>query len=111
MPAPASSPPSTSRRRTVAPSSCACFEGTRMTEPAPTPRLTVVTLGVRDFHASLRFYEALGFVRKVRSTGDEVAFLDAGGLVLALYRWNQLAQDAVLAETPVPAGFRGITLA
>jgi uncharacterized glyoxalase superfamily protein PhnB len=82
-----------------------------MTEPAPLPRLTVVTLGVRDFHASLRFYEALGFVRKVRSTGDEVAFLDAGGIVLALYRWNQLAQDAVLAETPVPAGFRGITLA
>ena len=38
------------------------------------PRLTVVTLGVRDFAASVRFYEMLGFVRKMRSTGDEVAF-------------------------------------
>jgi uncharacterized protein len=49
------------------------------------PRLTVVTLGVRDFHASLKFYEALGFERKVRATGDEVAFFDAGGVVLALW--------------------------
>ena len=48
------------------------------------PRLTAVTLGVRDFHASLRFYEALGFVRKFRATGDEIAFIDAGGVVLAL---------------------------
>ncbi len=57
----------------------------------PYPRLTVVTLGVRDFAASVRFYEMLGFVRKIRSTGDEVAFFDAGGVVLALYRWADLA--------------------
>jgi predicted lactoylglutathione lyase len=84
-----------------------------MTEPTPTPRprLTAVTLGVRDFHASLRFYEALGFARKLRSTGDEIAFFDAGGVVLALYRWDQLAQDAALESRPVSAGFRGTTLA
>ena len=29
------------------------------------------------------FYEALGFKRKVRATGDEVAFFEAGGVVLA----------------------------
>jgi uncharacterized protein len=56
-----------------------------LVEPAPKPRLTAITLGVRDFHASLRFYEALGFARKLRSTGDEIAFFDAGGVVLALY--------------------------
>jgi catechol 2,3-dioxygenase-like lactoylglutathione lyase family enzyme len=77
----------------------------------PKPRLTAVTLGVRDFHASLRFYEALGFARKLRSTGDEIAFFDAGGVVLALYRWDQLAKDAVLDSRPAPAGFRGTTLA
>jgi uncharacterized protein len=75
------------------------------------PRLTVVTLGVRDLPASVRFYEALGFVRKVRATGDEVAFFDAGGSVLALYPWDLLAKDARLAAEPRPAAFRGSTVA
>jgi uncharacterized protein len=82
-----------------------------MSEPAPMPRLTAVTLGVRDFHASLRFYEALGFARRLRATGDEIAFLDAGCVVLALYRWDALAQDAALEPRPLPAAFRGTTLA
>jgi catechol 2,3-dioxygenase-like lactoylglutathione lyase family enzyme len=85
-----------------------------MNEPTPKPlrpHLTVVTLGVRDFDASLRFYEALGFPRRLRSTGDEVAFLDAGGVVLGLFRWDDLAQDAALASRPIPTGFRGTTLA
>jgi catechol 2,3-dioxygenase-like lactoylglutathione lyase family enzyme len=76
-----------------------------MNEPArPKPRLTAVTLGVRDFNASLRFYEALGFARRLRSTGDEIAFLDAGGVVLALYRWDQLAKDAALESPASPGG-------
>ena len=75
------------------------------------PRLTAVTLGVHDFRASVRFYEALGFVRKMRATGDEVAFFDAGGVVLALYRWDQLAEDAAMPVTPLPAAFRGTTVA
>jgi catechol 2,3-dioxygenase-like lactoylglutathione lyase family enzyme len=77
---------------------------------APTPTLTVVTLGVRDVPASARFYEALGFVRKFRATGDEIAFVDAGGVVLALWDWNKLAEDACLGEARAP-GFRGSTLA
>lgn len=75
------------------------------------PRLTVVTLGVRDFATSVRFYESLGFARKMRKTGDEIAFFDAGGVVLALYRWKDLAADARLAAEPAPAAFRGVTLA
>jgi catechol 2,3-dioxygenase-like lactoylglutathione lyase family enzyme len=94
-----------------------------MSNPAPIPRLTAVTLGVRDFHASLLFYETLGFARRLRATGDEVAFLDAGGVVLALYPWDKLAQDAAVStpdpprlperegEGEVPARFRGTTLA
>jgi uncharacterized protein len=74
-------------------------------------RLTAVTLGVHDLPASVRFYEALGFVRKVHATGDEVAFFEAGGSVLALYPWELLAKDAVLAVDPRPAAFRGSTVA
>ena len=77
----------------------------------PSPRLTAVTLGVRDFVTSVRFYESLGFVRKMRKTGDEIAFFDAGGVMLALYRWKDLAADAKLAAEPAPAAFRGVTLA
>jgi predicted lactoylglutathione lyase len=73
--------------------------------------LTVVTLGVRDMARSVRFYEALGLTRKVRAAGDEVAFFEAGGVVLALYGWDMLAQDAALAAEPKAATFRGATLA
>ncbi len=49
-------------------------------------RLNVVTLGVTDFARSVRFYEALGFERRLKATGDQIAFFDAGGMVLALFR-------------------------
>lgn len=73
--------------------------------------LTVITLGVSDMRRSVRFYEDLGLIRKVRATGDEVAFFDAGGVVLALYGWDMLADDAALARSPRPPAFRGVTLA
>lgn len=74
-------------------------------------RLTAVTLGVTDMGASIRFYDALGLPRKFEVTGESVAFFDAGGVVLALYPWRLLAEDAALADTPRPAAFRGMTLA
>jgi hypothetical protein len=75
------------------------------------PRLTVVTLGVADVPASARFYEALGFQRKFRATGDEIAFFDAGGVVIALWDWDKLAADACVEATPRPQAFGGTTLA
>ena len=75
------------------------------------PKLTAMTLGVRDVPASARFYEALGLKRKFRSTGDEIAFFDAGGVVLALWDWDQLAEDSVVSSQPRPQTFRGTTLA
>jgi uncharacterized protein len=74
-------------------------------------RFTVVTLGVKDVGKSAAFYEALGFARKFKATGDEVAFFETGGSVLALYTWDKLALDAALPSDPRPATFRGITLA
>ena len=79
--------------------------------PAPIPRLTVITLGVSDMRASIAFYEALGFARKFRATGEAVAFFDTGGTVLALFPWDQLAADATLPDQPRPKTFRGSTLA
>ncbi len=79
--------------------------------PAPVPRLTVITLGVSDIRASIAFYDALGFARRLKATGEAVAFFDTGGPVLALFPWDQLAADATLPDEPRPSSFRGITLA
>lgn len=72
------------------------------------PRLSLVTLGVADVGRARRFYEALGFRASKAGTGD-VAFFDAGGVVLALYGRGALAGDA--GVTNAPAGFRGVSLA
>jgi uncharacterized protein len=82
-----------------------------MSKQAPIPRLTVVTLGVSDMSASIAFYEALGFTRKFRATGEAVAFFDTGCVVLGLFPWDQLALDATLVDHPRPRTFRGMTLA
>jgi hypothetical protein len=79
--------------------------------PAPVARLTVITLGVSDMRASIAFYEALGFPRKMHVTGDAVAFFETGGPVLGLFAWDQLAADATLPDHPRPEAFRGMTLA
>jgi catechol 2,3-dioxygenase-like lactoylglutathione lyase family enzyme len=77
----------------------------------PVPRFTVITLGVADMRRSIGFYEALGFVRKFRATGEVVAFFDTGATVIGLFPWDRLAQDATLPEYPKPNAFRGMTLA
>ena len=82
-----------------------------MSTKAPIPRFTVITLGVSDMRASIAFYEALGFARKFRATGEAVAFFDTGGTVIALFPWDQLARDATLPDQPRPKTFRGLTLA
>ncbi len=72
------------------------------------PRISMVTLGVRDLEASIRFYEqGLGFPR--RESQPQVAFFTLNGTWLELYGREALAQDA-----GVPAqgtGFEGFTLA
>ena len=77
----------------------------------PVPRFTVITIGVDDIRASIAFYEGLGFSRKMRATGEEVAFFDTGGTTIALFAWAKAAREAGVAEEPRPAAFRGVTLA
>lgn len=72
------------------------------------PRITLITLGVRDLARAKRFYEAIGF--SISERGDEtIAFIDAGGVALGLYGWDALAEDA--AASAEGAGFRGVAIA
>ena len=75
------------------------------------PRLTVVTLGVSNMTRAIAFYERLGFARKMKATGENVAFFEAGAMTLSLFPWDQLAADANLRDLPLPMAFRGATLA
>src|ERR1700680_1417433 len=79
--------------------------------PAPVARLTMITLGVGNMRASMAFYEALGFARKFRATGEVVAFFETGGTAIGLFPWDQLARDVTLPDDPRPQTFRGMTLA
>ncbi len=72
------------------------------------PRLTLVTLGVRDLDRAIRFYEALGWTRSVRAA-EGVAFFQVGGMGLSLFPRDRLAEDAGVPEAG--NGFAGITLA
>jgi catechol 2,3-dioxygenase-like lactoylglutathione lyase family enzyme len=72
------------------------------------PRLSLITLGVRDVARSRAFYEALGF--KAGAASKEcVVFLDAGGIVLALWGRTSLAGDVGVADGTCE--FSGVALA
>jgi hypothetical protein len=82
-----------------------------MSTAPPVPRFTFITLGVTDMRASIAFYEALGFARKFRATGEVVAFFDTGATAIGLFPWDELAKDTTLPANPRPVAFRGVTLA
>jgi hypothetical protein len=74
------------------------------------PKISILTLGVRDFAKSLAFYrDGLGFPAPKYKDGEDIVFLQLEGLVLALYPRAALAEDAQVPDsTP---GFSGVTLA
>ena len=72
------------------------------------PRISMLTLGVRDLEKSIRFYEqGLGFPRM--ASPPEVVFFTLNGSWLGLYGREALAQDA--GVSPQGSGFAGITIA
>jgi predicted lactoylglutathione lyase len=75
------------------------------------PRFSVITIGVVDVGRSAAFYEKLGFKRKVKQTGNEVAFFETGATAFSLFAWDRAAAEAALAELPRPTTYRGVTLA
>jgi hypothetical protein len=72
------------------------------------PRLSIVTLGVTDLEKARKFYEALGWTASPASQGD-IVFFQLGGMALALYPRDALAEDACVDAEG--GGFQGITLA
>ncbi len=71
--------------------------------------LHIITLGVRDFKKSVEFYsKTLGW-KPSSNTNDDIAFFQAGGVLLAIYPREKLAEDAL--TSPEGSGFAGITLA
>jgi len=68
----------------------------------------MVTRGVSDIQVARDFYEALGWRASSASLGD-IVFFTAGGVVLALYPRDSLANDASVASTG--QGFRCFSLA
>src|SRR5689334_9444619 len=72
-------------------------------------RLTVVTLGVSELSAARRFYCAGLSWQASSSSNEHIVFIPVGGVVLALYPRQLLAEDACLPATG--GGFGGITLA
>jgi len=75
------------------------------------PRLSILTLGVRNFPASFRFYrDGLGFQTKAKETDGIAWFATTSGVLLGLYPIDKLAEDIGPNVQPRP-GFSGITLA
>ena len=72
------------------------------------PRISMITLGVRDLAAAVKFYEeGLGFPRM--ESPPDVAFFTLNGSWLGLYGRDALAEDANVP--PQGSGFAGFALA
>ena len=70
-------------------------------------RVSLITLGVRDLARARAFYEALGWTTRA-APQDDVAFFQAGGMVVALWDRAQLAEDSGVEDS---GGWGGMTLA
>jgi len=73
------------------------------------PRLNIVTLGVKNLRDSKIFYKnALGW-QPAKGSDENIVFFNHGGVMLALYPVDKLAEDAQIPDKR--SGFSGITLA
>src|SRR3989442_8973565 len=68
-------------------------------------RLSLVTLGVADLARARSFYEALGW-KTGASPAEDVVFFQAGGMIVALWGRQQLAEDTVVEDS---GGWGGVT--
>jgi len=75
------------------------------------PRISLITLGVRDLKKSRAFYDALGW--HMASSDEEaeniVAYNMSNGMALGLFGHDALAHDANVS--PDGSGFRGVSIA
>ena len=73
-------------------------------------RLSLITLGVADVPRAKAFYQGLGWRvdGEVDDETDQVAFFQAGCMIVALWDRGKLADDS---EVDDPGGWGGVTLA
>ncbi|MBW3555593.1 MAG: VOC family protein [Actinobacteria bacterium] len=69
-------------------------------------RVSLITLGVADTARARRFYESLGWSGE--SPDGDVVFFQAGGMIVALWGRDNLAEDSAVTDS---GGWGGITLA
>lgn len=75
------------------------------------PRISIITLGVRDMARAIRFYrDGLGLPTEAKDDAT-IAFFGTTGTRLALYPLAELAADIGPGVQSPTAGFGGITLA
>jgi predicted lactoylglutathione lyase len=75
------------------------------------PRISIITLGVADLQHSYNFYHnGLGFPSTSKLESG-IIFFQTGGVCLALYPLEKLAEDLAPALIEDRNGFSGITLA
>jgi hypothetical protein len=72
------------------------------------PKISIITLGVKDVAAARSFYGALGFPAEGRPS-DDYAMFKLEGTRLALFPREKLAEDAAVAAEG--GGFPGFSLA
>jgi catechol 2,3-dioxygenase-like lactoylglutathione lyase family enzyme len=70
-------------------------------------RISLITLGVSDLTRARRFYESLGW-KTGAAPDDDVAFFQAGGMIVALWDRARLAEDSAVDDS---GGWGGVTLA
>jgi uncharacterized protein len=75
------------------------------------PRVSIITLGVKDLQKSLDFYsDGLG-LPTTRKIEDGIIFFQTNGTCLALYPYGELAKDVSPDIDVGKSKFSGITLA
>jgi uncharacterized protein len=70
-------------------------------------RVSLITLGVADVDRARAFYEALGWTTGA-DPGADVAFFQAGGMIVAVWDRTKLAEDSAVRDG---GGWGGVTLA
>ena len=75
--------------------------------PLVDQRLSLVTLGVEDLGRARAFYEGLGWKTNAQPE-DDVVFFQTGGMIVALWSREQLAEDSGVADG---GGWGGVTFA
>ena len=75
------------------------------------PRISIVTLGVSDLERSYNFYHNGLGLPTTRVPESGIIFFQTGGVCLALYPINKLAEDVSPSQSSERGQFSGITLA